>query len=257
MEDGEEVALWGWDDLFLEMERFLLDADGRFRSASPEFAEYVVERMEIVIKALSAISQSLESGSGDLDDDHIELRSSIDIIRNCCQSLQLLWQAEVDAVEDHLGVAQNDESGYSVPRVVDGRGRPKAVVSREQLLHLRSLNFSWSQIGQLLGVSRVTLYRRRRELGMTDADVSRTMDDTELRSFISQLREEFPTIGESLVIARIHSAGYHVPRARIRLAIRITDPINTALRWRGIITTRRPYSVAGPNSLWHIGMWVT
>ena len=38
----------------------------------------------------------------------------------------------------------------------------------------------------------------------------------------------------------------------MRDAMRVTDPINTALRWREI-TPRRPYSVPGPNSLWHIG----
>ena len=32
-----------------------------------------------------------------------------------------------------------------------------------------------------------------------------------------------------------------------------TDPINTAMRWRGQSISRRPYSVPGPNSLWHIG----
>ncbi len=30
-----------------------------------------------------------------------------------------------------------------------------------------------------------------------------------------------------------------------------TDPINTALRWQQMVR-RRPYSVPGPNSLWHI-----
>ena len=91
-------------------------------------------------------------------------------------------------------------------------------------------------------------------MGINDSDILRSMDDNELRSFVSQVREEFPTIGESLVIAPIHCAGYHVSRSRILSAIRITDPINTALRWRGITASRRPYSVAGPNSLWHIGM---
>ena len=44
---------------------------------------------------------------------------------------------------------------------------------------------------------------------------------------------------------------YRVTRARVRDALRSVDPINTALRWQG---GRRPYSVPGPNSLWHIGM---
>ena len=82
------------------------------------------------------------------------------------------------------------------------------------------------------------------------------MNDDELRGSIGQVREEIPSAGESLIIGRIHSMGYRVPRDRVRVAIRATDPINTALRWRGILTSRQPYSVAGPNSLWHIGVCV-
>lgn len=251
-EDSQEssVSLWGWENLFVEIERFLQEANARYRTSSPEFAEYVVERMQIAIRALAAISHSLDG-----EDDLQELRSSVEVVRNCCQSLQSLWQVEIESVQDNLSAA-SDDAGYTVPRIIDGRGRPRAVVSAEQLLHLRSLNFSWTRIAELLGISRVTLFRRRRELGINDTDILMSMDDNQLRSFVSQVREEFPTIGESLVIARIHSAGYHVSRSRIRSAIRITDPINTALRWRGITTTRRPYSVAGPNSLWHIGMWL-
>ena len=43
-------------------------------------------------------------------------------------------------------------------------------------------------------------------------------------------------------------------REQIRETIRRTDPLNTALRWHGT-TARQPYSVPGPNSLWHIGMY--
>ena len=35
------------------------------------------------------------------------------------------------------------------------------------------------------------------------------------------------------------------------------DPINTALRWQGTVTARRSYLVPGPNSLWHIGEYIT
>lgn len=82
-----------------------------------------MERLEIVITALSTISDSLE---GD-DDDLQELRSSVEVARNCCQALQLLWQHSIDDVE---GVAPN-ETGYHVPRVVEGCGHPRAVISLE------------------------------------------------------------------------------------------------------------------------------
>ena len=45
--------------------------------------------------------------------------------------------------------------------------------------------------------------------------------------------------------------GYHVSSEHVRHAIRAT---NSSLRWQGILTPRHPYSVPGPNSLWHVGM---
>ena len=59
-----------------------------------------------------------------------------------------------------------------------------------------------------------------------------------------------------MVIGHVRSLGYNVTRSRIRNAVRVADPINVALRWQGNLTVRRPYSVPGPNSLWHIGMYV-
>ena len=42
-------------------------------------------------------------------------------------------------------------------------------------------------------------------------------------------------------------------RDRVRQAIRVTDPLSVALRSLPAVISRRPYSVPGPNSLWHIG----
>ena len=39
----------------------------------------------------------------------------------------------------------------------------------------------------------------------------------------------------------------------MRTSLRAVDPLSAALRWPGGLTVCRPYSVAGPNSLWHIG----
>lgn len=64
---------------------------------------------------------------------------------------------------------------------------------------------------------------------------------------------DFPDMGEVMVVGRIRSLGFCVSRDRIRRIIRSTDPLNTALRGITGRTSRRPYSVPGPNSLWHIG----
>ena len=90
---------------------------------------------------------------------------------------------------------------------------------------------------------------------MVDDEIGRPLSDQELRSYIIALRRELPQFGESMVFGRIRSEGCRVPRQRIRQAIRDTDPLNSALCWRGEKAFRRPYSVPGPNALWHIGMY--
>ena len=142
---------------------------------------------------------------------------------------------------------------YSAPAEhVSRRGRPRFTIAREQLLYLRSLCFTWTDIALLLDVSRMTIFRRRQEFGMLD-DATNVINDTQLRLLLSDLRKSSPHLGEVMVMGHLRSLGYNVPRARVRNAIRATDPINTALRWQGTVTSRRPYSVPGPNSLWHIG----
>ena len=138
----------------------------------------------------------------------------------------------------------------------NGPRRPMLLITEDQLEYLRSLNFSWSQIAELLGVSRMTIYRRRRDLGIVDIGDTRRISDVELRSLIQQFHREMPNIGETLVTGRLRSLGYVVTRQRVRDAIHATDPLNTLFRWRGILASRRPYSVPSPNSLWHIGIYV-
>ena len=56
-----------------------------------------------------------------------------------------------------------------------------------------------------------------------------------------------------MVWGRLRAMGFIVRWARLQQAIREVDPLHTALRWKGNLTGRRPYSVPGPNSLWHLG----
>ena len=125
------------------------------------------------------------------------------------------------------------------------RGRPRFVIRGEQILYLRSMSFTWTQIANMLGVSRMTLYRRCRQFGLYEEPRTRISD--------SEMRVEFPTMGETLVWGRLQSLGCNVTRKRVRESIRSTDPLHTALRSPSASVSRHPYSVPGPNSLWHIG----
>ena len=77
--------------------------------------------------------------------------------------------------------------------------------------------------------------------------------DDELQLCLRQFRSETPALGERMIMGKLRSLGIRVSRKPVRTCIRVIDPINTVLRWRGHLARRQPYSVAGPNSLWHIG----
>ena len=91
--------------------------------------------------------------------------------------------------------------------------------------------------------------RRRVAYGMM-VDPDRQIRDADLFAFIQRERERNPAIGESFVSGSLRAEGYLVSRERVRQALRSLDPLGAAARLSG---RRRPYSVAGPLSLWHIG----
>ena len=82
-----------------------------------------------------------------------------------------------------------------------------------------------------------------------------SINDEELNKKVQQILVQHPHVGQSFISGRLRSLGYRVTRERVRHAVRTCDPLSAALKWHEIVTRRRPYSVPGPNSLWHIGMY--
>lgn len=115
----------GWEQLFGEMESLRASHRG-FEDCWPQFAEYVVERLGIVIQALSSILMPLEDQE---EDDLIELRSSLEEISTCCHSLGVLWQSYIDEMDSDLIAGELEMERFQVPRVIDGCGCPRAVVT--------------------------------------------------------------------------------------------------------------------------------
>ena len=95
--------------------------------------------------------------------------------------------------------------------------------------------------------------RRRFEYGLT-INSNSEVEDQELMSTIKLIREDTPYSDASMIIGSLRANGIIVTRERVRQMLRRIDPLGTALRWPVGATKRRPYSVPGPNSLWHIGM---
>ena len=129
-------------------------------------------------------------------------------------------------------------------------GRPKLIMNIEQVELLRSSEFTWEEVAQILGISRTTLWRRVQELGIPMCKYS-DISDHELDHLVRDIQCNNPNIGTCMVQGYLKSRGIFIQRHRIRGSVLRTNPIRALTRWQQVIS-RRSYSVPGPNSLWHI-----
>ena len=131
-------------------------------------------------------------------------------------------------------------------------GRPSYLLSEEVLQHLRSSDFTWPKIGQMFLVLRWTLRRRIVEYGLEEMTGFSMVSDAQLDNLVECFMCDHGTlVGYSLESRHLRSLGLRVQRDRIRESIANADPGNSRIRWAVVISSRA-YSVAGPNSLWHI-----
>ena len=99
------------------------------------------------------------------------------------------WQTYSDHIQ-----SQQFGNRYQSPVVAArGPGRPRFEISQDQLVYLHSLSFSWTQIAAMLGVSRMTVYRRRSELGMLNP-ATRAVSDGNLQSLVRELHSLQPAL---------------------------------------------------------------
>ena len=252
----ENNPLWGWERYFDELSAFIasLDEDS-MTFANENYTDYVVVRLSTCITTLSRLLDHLQSSvdSVELNEEEVQVidhyQTQLSQLLGIIRDISSQWRTHFDLLQRRLGCRR--ETAFQLSTST-GLGRPKFNITKDQLEYLSSLSFSWSQIGQLLGVSRMTIYRRRVEFGLL-VEPTEPISNTDLLSTVHSMRSEFPEMGECMVWGQLRSMGIQVTRQRVRNALREIDPLNTALRWRGGLAKRRAYSVPGPNSLWHLG----
>ena len=123
-------------------------------------------------------------------------------------------------------------------------------MSKEDIVDLRKLNYSWSKIAQMLGISRQTLYRRLKEFNISTCDFTDVLPQ-ELDEIVKEVKVQYPNDGEVMLKGHMSRLNVKVPRADLRAAIHRVDHDNTVAR-RSKAIKRRVYCVARPNNLWHI-----
>jgi len=162
------------------------------------------------------------------------------------QNIRLQVNVEYETQTESPGVFSFHKS------LLTGKGRPKIDVSEESLLHFRELGFNWKQISSLLLVSRTTLWRRVKELGLTGITGYSDISDEELDQKIKEIKNLHGLMtGRSMIAGYLKSHGIRVTQNQIRKSLVRIDPESSNMRWSNFIQ-RRQYNVAAPNCLWHM-----
>ena len=133
-------------------------------------------------------------------------------------------------------------------RLPQGIGRPRCDAG--SLLLRRSLNYNWTKVALVLGISRATLYRRLQEAGVRPNDCT-PLSNNQLDDIMRSIKQDHPNDGEVLIKGHLLRMGIRISRKLMRQSIHRVDHVGVVNRRRSIIY-RRVYSVPYPNYIWHI-----
>ena len=158
------------------------------------------------------------------------------------KDLQLFFSELLEKYLQHFGnntSRQLEFLSFHVPHAdkCAGPGRPSVYIPPEILEDLRELGFSWEKIARMFRVSRWTIMRRVRALGLEHLTRFSSLTDRQIDNIIqSYISHHGNTTGESYLRGHFRALGYTVPRRRIRGGLNRVDPRNSALRWGALVS---------------------
>ena len=153
---AEQDELFGaWSQYFIDVSRFLENTEHHRGIANREFCDYVLPRLEVCLSTCMQLSDQMLQGCSEVgEEDELvinEFQSNLAHLLECLRSVHRQWVQYEEMLE-------TSKFQYQAARRIFGRGRSKFEIEKEQLVYLSSLNFSWTEIAALLGVSCMTIY---------------------------------------------------------------------------------------------------
>ena len=113
----------GWYDLFHVISEFLLSSSRQFSSANEEYIEYVLERLSICIRTVSAVTNRVDE-EVDEESDHtlFQVHRALKDMVGCLKSLRRLWSEQLNTLASRFDLVR-----YRAPLASEaaGVGRPK------------------------------------------------------------------------------------------------------------------------------------
>ena len=209
-------------------------------SSDLNLLEYWYRRLEYAVNVLKLVVEKAELFQQDFD--------GIDIV------VFLLREAQLSSQSVDSRILEIQDTQHPVHEEV-AIGRPRKVISREDMEREFEVFQNWKIVARQLGVSSKTLRRRRLEFGMNISETSgprltyTNISNEDLCSEVRNILIILPEAEETVIIGALRSRSIHVQRRRVREAINAVDPVSRALR-RTVTIVRRKYNVASPNALW-------
>ena len=239
--NGQRAEYENWERYFLEVVDLLDECERvwTMHNASSSAKEYLEIQLELLILSLQHLLPLIGR------DNRNVFR---EVLRNVC-----IFHDTWKRTNPHSSTDVAIYTLEGLPVFQCGAvGRPRLHISEDVLLNLRSFGFTWEKISEMLLVSRWTLRRRVVEFGLDHTTGFSEISNEQLDTIVTQfLTNHGNLVGYSIVSGHLRSLGLRVQRDRIRESIRRVDSQNSRIRW-AVVVSRRSYSVAGPNSLWHI-----
>lgn len=212
--------------------------NNRSLEKDPNMKEHLCIKLEEHFQVVLALASVIQSNGRD---SHQDLNG---LFENLLRDLhELIHELRSQIEED------TQRSRFRLTRQHDTGGRPKYIVSKEQIETLRDTGMNWKSIAQTLGISERTLFRRREEFGLPETFSNIT--DAELQGNIESILQQTPFAGETYIRGSLVARKIFVQRYRVRESLRLLDPVGRAVRKR-VTIQRRSYNVAAPNHLWHM-----
>ena len=121
-------------------------------TANEAYSEYVLQHLQTSLLSLSALMDHLHTSVHVNDQQAVvcaHYYSEMAELVVCFREIALQWERHVD---EHTmrDMATSYSAGYDG---VAHSGRQRFNITREQIEHLASMSFSWTQIAGMLGVS--------------------------------------------------------------------------------------------------------
>ena len=209
-------------------------------SSDLNLLEYWYRRLEYAVNVLKLVVEKTELFQQDF--------VGIDIV------VLLLRETHLSSQSVDSQILEIQDTQHPVHEEV-AIGRPRKVISREDMEREFEVFQNWKIVARQLGASSKTLRRRRLEFGMNISETSgprltyTNISNEDLCSEVRNILFILPEAVEAIIIRALRSTLIHVLQRRVREAINAVDPVSRALR-RTVTIVRRKYNVASPNALW-------